>query len=218
MLPSVRLPPKIEHGGTNDEIMNPSTVAYLRVVESLNPFHSLSVGVPVLRFVEIMRTMDFKGTVYHATESSRTAMGLTREQPEVTEEAAVVYSDLSLYETLSLVRVQQLGGTLICVIGEVVSRGDVQMLYLLCGMYRNVRIQTLTVSHADEQRLVIATELLTRTRVVPPPYTFEMSNFFLTKLDELNSMHGQTRLELARAPHRDKTAAWAAMFLPENVR
>ena len=218
MLPSVRLPPKIEHGGTNDEIMNPSTVSYLREVDPMNPFHALSVTLPILRFVEVMRTMDFKGTVYHATESSRRAMRLVREQPEVTEEASIVYSDLSLYETLSLVKVQQLGGTLVCVIGEVVTRGDVQMLYLLCGMYRNVRIQTLTVSHADEQRLVVATELVTRALVGPPPYTFEMSNFFLTKLDELNSMHGQTRLELARAPYRDKTAAWAAMFLPENVR
>jgi hypothetical protein len=85
-------------------------------------------------------------------------------------------------------------------------------------MYRTVRIQTLTVSHADQERALVATELMLRVSSVPPPYDFEMSRYFLTKLDELNSMHGQTRLELARAPFRDKTAVWAATFLPENVR
>jgi len=199
-------------------MLNPSTLTYLRETTPENPFHSLSVPLPVLRFVEVMRSLDVKGAcVLHATDSSRIAMKLVRDVVEVETDATLVFSDLPLYETLQLSQRQRLGSTTIAVLGEVVSRTDVQLLYLMCGMYRSVRLQSLTVSHADAERLVIATDLLHRVEVSRPPYDFEMSRFFLTKLDELNSMHGQTRLELARAPHRDKTTAWAATFLPENI-
>jgi len=208
----------MNQGGTNEDMMNPSTVSYLREHTASNPFHALSVPLPVLRFVEIMNSIDLKtARIFHATDASRRAIALVRPHGEVTEDATLVFSDLPLYDTLQLTRHQRLGGTLVAVLGDVVSRGDVQLLYLLCGMYRNVRLQSLTVSHADPERLVIASDLTCRLTLPPPPYEFEMSKFFLTKLDELNSMHGQTRLELARTPYRDRTVAWRAMFLPENI-
>jgi hypothetical protein len=217
MLPAVRLP-LVVSGGTNEEILNPSTMMYLRETTPENPFHALTIPVPVLRFVEIMRSMDTRGArILHASDTSRRAMQLVREHDEVSGDATLVFSDASLYETLRLAQSQRLGSTLVVVVGELVKRSEVQLLYLMCGMYRTVRLQALTVSHADQERLVIATDLLHRAEMSEPPYEFEMSRFFLTKLDELNSMHGQVRLELARTPHRDKTAAWLAMFLPENV-
>jgi len=217
MLPAVRLPPTIVSGGSNEEILNPSTLAYLREVTPENPFQALPIPLPVLRFVEIIRALDTRGArVYHASDASRRAMRLVREQDEVAGDATLVFSDLPLYDTVRIARMQRSGSTLVAVVGELVSRSEAQLLHLLCGMYRTVRLQSLTVSHADPERLVIATELLSRPEFDAPPYEFDMSRFFLTKLDELNSMHGQTRLELARAPHRDKTAAWVAAFLPEN--
>ena len=217
MLPAVRLP-TITSGGTNNEILNPSTLAYLRETTPENPFQALPIPLPVLRFVEIIRALDTRGArVLHASDASRTAMRLIRPQDEVTGDATIVFSDLPFYNSVRVARTQRAGSTLVAVVGELVSRSEAQLLYLLCGMYRTVRLQSLTVSHADPERLVIATDLIHRPELDAPPYDFDMSRFFLTKLDELNSMHGQTRLELARAPYRDKTAAWVATFLPEDV-
>jgi len=216
MLPAVHLP-AIHSTGVNNEILNPSTLIYLRETKPENPFHLLSVPLPVLRFVEVMRTMDIKGArILHATESSRTAMKLVRDTEEVHSDATLVFSDMPLFETLQLAQQQRRGSTMVAVVGELVSRADVQLVYLMCGIYRSVRLHPLTVSHADAERLIIATDLMHRVEICAPPYEFDMSRFFLTKLDELNSMHGQTRLELARAPHRDKTTAWAATFLPDK--
>jgi hypothetical protein len=214
MLPSVLLPNVLVSGGVNDEMLNPSTISYLKELKTSNPFQTLAIPLEVLRFIEIMKPMDMKGErIFHATESSRIAMKFLKEQEEVTMDATILFSDLPLYETIGLVRVQRLGSTMVTILGEMTMKSDIQLLYLLCGMYKSVRIQSLTVSHSDSERVVIAKDLVHRITLKPPPYEMEMSRFFLTKLDELNSMHGQTRLEMARTPQKDKTTNWMTTFL-----
>ena len=215
MLPFVRLPDKIKEGGSNEEILNPSTIAYLREINGVvNPFRGLRVPLPTLRFLEIMKCIDVRGNrVFHASDASRLAIKLAqKEVEEVTEHATIVFSDLPLVETMSL-GVQRIGSTLVAVIGDIISRSDAQLLYLLCGMYRNVRMQPLTVSYADPERVVIATDLMHQIEMpLNPPFEFAMSRFFMTKVDEINSIHGQMRLELSRTP-RDKVTGWATNFM-----
>jgi hypothetical protein len=219
MLPFVRLPNKIEEGGDNGEILNPSTIAYLREISGNvnNPFRALRVPLPTLRFLEIMKCIDVRGNrVFHASNASRLAIKLAqKEVEEVTEDATIVFSDLPLVETLSL-GVHRLGSTLVAVIGDIISRSEVQLLYLVCGMYRSVRMQPLTVSYADPERVIIATDLMHQLEMpLNPPFDFAMSRFFMTKVDEINSIHGQMRLELSRTP-REKLAGWATNFL-DNI-
>lgn len=214
MLPSVRIPPLVPSAETSD-ILNPSTMIYLRQVTLTNPFALLPYPLPALRFVEAMRPMDLRGArILHATDASRDAMHLLRRnEADVLDDATVIFSDLPLVKTVQLSRKQRVGGTLVCVVGDLVARAHVQLIYLLCAAYKSVRVQALAVSHADPERLLICTNFVERTDVGEPPFCFEMSRYFLTKLEEINSMNGQVRLETARGFSRDKTTAWMASHL-----
>ena len=213
MLPATKMP-FIQSGGENNEILNPSTMIYLRQLTQFNPFNSLPYPLSVLRFIEIMRGIDLReAKIMHATESSRAALHLINMVDEVNADSTLIFSDLPFLESARLTRVQRVGGTLIAVIGDMVNRCDIQLLYLLCACYKTVRIQSLTVSHADPERMLICSDFVQAPEFVDPPFDFEMSLYFLSKLDEINSMNGQVRLELVRSTPRDKTVAWMTAHL-----
>ena len=208
MLPATKMP-FIQSGGENTEILNPSTMIYLRQLKQLNPFNSLRYPLSVLRFIEIIRGLDLRDAkIMHATDSSRTALHIINMVEEVSEDATLIFSDLQFLDTVRLTKFQRIGGTLIAVIGDMVNKSDIQLLYLLCACYKTVRILSVVVSHADSERMLICSDFIEAPEFVDPPFNFELSLYFLSKLDEINSMNGQARLELVRSTPRDKTVAW----------
>ena len=210
MLPAVQMPCLVSSCETG-EILNPSTMIYLRQLTNTNPFKALPHALPVLRFVEVFRNVSLTGTIMHATDSSRAAIRLIKGNgEEVSEDASIIFSDLPLEESVRLIRFQRKGGTLACIVGDLVTKAHVQLVYLLCSAYKTVRVIALTSSHTDAERLLLCTDYVHLPEIGEPPYEFTMSRYFLTKLDEINSMNGQVRLEMARGYPRDKTSAWMA--------
>ena len=112
--------------------------------------------------------------------------------------APLILSDASLYESLSTALVsQQHGGSMIIVVDDIVSLSSVQILYLLCACYKTVQLHT--VSGISHQLVQCAGYLgISRTIQSLPPYDMQMSSYFVTHLEEINSIYGQSRLEHTR--------------------
>jgi hypothetical protein len=93
---------------------------------------------------------------------------------------------------------QKLDGNLVLHVGDLFGECTVQLLYLISACYTSMYIYT-PMLHTGQTKFVVATKLCHHVELaLPPPYTFHPTQYFLTKLIEINTIIGQKRLEQTR--------------------
>ena len=137
-------------------------------------------------------------------------------QKEPHAEGNLLLSDFSLRETLLFCRRMAKGSAVLIVVPDQTRLSDVQLTYLFAACFATVQIMLPSMAHADSDRIMYCTDFLGN---VPkwldgaPPYNFEMTNYFVTKLDEINSIFGQARFDQVKAGSRDHCADWLKKFM-----
>ena len=175
--------------------LRPHTMNFFRLTEAIQVFNpqfergvGLGVGEEVLR--------------------SRNA--------EIGEEGDLLVSDLGLYETILRCRSLKKGGSLLLVIPNQTKLSEVQMSYLYASCFSMVQILLPSMSHTDADRVLYCADFLGNVPswiTIPPPYNFTMTSYFVTKLDEINSIFGQSRFDQLKCGARDRCAEWLRKFM-----
>jgi len=132
-------------------------------------------------------------------------------------EGDLLFSDTGLHETLMLCkRALKRGGSALIVVPDQTKLSDVQMTYLFAACFATVQIMLPSMSHADPNRVLYCTDFLDNVpswATLPPPYNFTMTSYFVTKMDEINSIFGQARFDQVRSGAKDRCADWMRKFM-----
>ena len=135
----------------------------------------------------------------------------------VSEEGDILVSDLGFHETLLACKARlKIGGSVLLVVPDQTRLSDVQLTYLFASCFTIVQIMLPSMSHADADRILYCRDFLGNIpswAQAAPPYNFIMTNYFITKLDEINSIFGQARFDQVRAGSKDKCADWVRKFM-----
>ncbi len=133
------------------------------------------------------------------------------------EEAELVTCE-SLFGVREAMAKQKKGGTLVVQVANSTSLSTVQLIYILCACYQ-VTVYT-PMLNFEFEKFLICRDFNPHPKIMellktPGPYQFEMSNYFLARLDEINSIFGQVQLDYHRnpTPHEQRWAEWQALWL-----
>jgi hypothetical protein len=136
---------------------------------------------------------------------------------EPRETGDLVVSDAGLHATLMACKTSlRRNGSLLVVVPDQTILSDVQLSYLFASCFSMVQIMLPSLSHADSNRVIYCTDFLENVPEWandPPPYHFNMTSYFVTKLDEINSIFGQARFDQARCGFKDRTGEWLRKFM-----
>lgn len=130
-------------------------------------------------------------------------------------------TELVTCEALSDIRaameIQKKGGTLVVQVADSTSLAAVQLIYILCACYQ-VTVYT-PMLNFEFEKFFICRDYNPHPKIMellktPGPYLFEMSNYFLARLDEINSIFGQVQLDFYRNPgsYEQRWADWQALW------
>lgn len=132
-------------------------------------------------------------------------------------EGDLLVSDLGFHETLLACKSRlKRGGSVLVVVPDQTKLSDVQLTYIFAACFTTVQIMLPSMSHADADRVLYCADYLGNVpvwTVDPPPYNFIMTSYFITKLDEINSIFGQARFDQVRAGAKDRCAEWVRKFM-----
>lgn len=100
------------------------------------------------------------------------------------------------------------------------SKSDLQLLHLLCATFESVYVYKPELLNVMFERYVVckgfrSTPYAVRLLSLPPPYTFPLSQYFLTRVEEINAIFGQQELETIHAETKDnsKCIEWVSKYL-----
>jgi hypothetical protein len=217
-IPTVQIPiPR--QGETKDVVpyLNVSLAHYTSIMPP-NPYQNLTLAHPYsMNFFRLLEAFH----VFEPPHGKMVGLGAGLDVvrylgKEGGHEGELLLSDASLRETLLFCRRLSKGSTVLIAVPDQTSLSDVQLTYLFAGCFATVQIMLPSMAHADADRIMYCTDFLGN---VPkwldgsPPYTFEMTNYFVTKLDEINSIFGQARFDQVKAGSRDHCAEWLKKFM-----
>jgi hypothetical protein len=201
-----------------DPYLNASLIHYTKDMP-LNPYLNLMKLHPYpmtfFRLMEAFQVIDPPGKEGVGLGIGATVLSL-RGLP-VSTEGDLLISDLGFHETLLACKARlKLGGSVLVVVPDQTKLSDVQLTYLFAACFTTVQIMLPSMSHADADRVLYCTDFLGNVpswAVYAPPYNFTMTSYFITKLDEINSIFGQARFDQVRAGSKDKCAEWVRKFM-----
>jgi hypothetical protein len=123
----------------------------------------------------------------------------------------------SLADVRDAMSAQKKGGTLVVQVANSTSLSSVQLIYMLCACYQ-VTVYT-PMLNFEFEKFLICRDYNPHPKIMemlksPGPYQFEMSNYFLARLDEINSIFGQVQLDFYRNPasYEQRWADWQALW------
>ena len=199
MLPAVCMPPEIIHCDSNEFCTSSSLCMYLAHLKS--PTRDTE---DARLFLEAVPMFDWRDArVLHTPSSSAAFIAANTPLAACDSDATHIFAASTLYDAVQLLDRQRLGGSLIATIGDTVMRSEVQLVYILCASYSAVRIYQRNAHDLGSRRLLVCTGYRRPLPALPPPpYKFEMSMLFLSRLDEINSMNGQARFDAVRLRYK----------------
>lgn len=214
-LPQIRHFEATKHNDKDvDPYINESLVSYIRKFENsqnepytkLPEMCNMKENIDFFKHIEVFKTFPFKPNMklhYFNTEDHvRKAANLM--YPTATEEVLegadlVVSGQVDFFSVVkSVAEKLKKGGNLIVPVKELFSLSSVQTLYLLCYCFTTVNVYA-PLLHTGQTKFIVATHLKKKfTFKNAPPFTMQMSQLFLVKLIEINTIIGQKRLEQIR--------------------
>jgi hypothetical protein len=132
--------------------------------------------------------------------------------------AAVVACEAAGSVAVALSKVNA-NGTLILDVGHLLTLASVQLAYMLCACFKQVHVHV-PFAAFEYDKFLICTGYDPHPKVLEllnsgaGPYTFDMSLYFVSKINEITSVCGQIQLENARAEpkHESKLNEWRAKY------
>ena len=223
VLPSVRLPlVRAVEGNAEEVIINESLLEYIDQLKcmknetycKLSSVCGIHEPIPFFKYLEVFQTFPFHRSPIRthffgeANGPSQKAFQRVRGAVKDVSEPDVAEADLVVAETLdhgtlfdyvrTVLHKQKKDSTLILHVPDLFGIGMVQILYIIAACYKTVSIYTPMV-HTGQTKFIVAANLQRNLDLKePPPYSFELTQFFLVKLIEINTMIGQKRLEQTR--------------------
>jgi len=216
-LPSVRTP-KIKAGQVEiDPFINESLVDYLKQLRlnptegytKLNQVCGRNEPTTFYKYVEVFQTFPFEVNSLHvmySTENESAAKALTFVRGDKDASTAnanqadlmVGTNEEGIYDFVrTALRSQKIGGNMVFQLSELFSLSTVHLLYLLSCCYTTVYVYA-PMLYSGQTKFIVALSLHQNLALAPPPYDVVLSQLFLTKLIEINTMIGQKRLEQLR--------------------
>ena len=231
-LPQIRHFEATKHNDKDvDPYINESLVSYISKFEcsahepyaKLPDMCNMKESIVFFKYIEVFKTFPFKPNMkihfFQTEDYARKAANLiyTSATEDVMERADLVVSgQVDFFSVVkSVVERMKKSGNLIVPVQELFSLSSVQTLYLLCYCFTTVTIYA-PVLHTGQTKYVVATHLKKNfTFKNAPPFTMQMSQLFLVKLIEINTIIGQKRLEQVRFNNccDYECAIWRSKFL-----
>jgi hypothetical protein len=110
-------------------------------------------------------------------------------------------------------------GTLVLDVGHLFSLASVQIAYMMCACFKQVHVHVPLAAFEHEKFLICTgydphPNVLELLQSGDGPYTFDMSLYFLGKINEINSVYGQIQLENARnePKNENKFNEWRSKY------
>ena len=102
------------------------------------------------------------------------------------------------------------GGTAVVLVQDLTCRAAVQLAYLMTALFGKVAVYTPSL-YAGDQKFLIGADY--KGGAEAAPREFAMSVYFLTRLEEINTVAGQAQLDYVRAEAKpDLCAEWWATY------
>jgi hypothetical protein len=144
--------------------------------------------------------------------TQRTPVGPFGEAAATPRSIDLLISDADFGETLAAAcKVQAVGGTLVVDVGRLSSPAHVRLAYVMAALYKSVSVYSPTLYSGDEKYLIgrdfKGGEM--------PASDFALSLYFLTRLEEINSVIGQAQMDHIRSESKyDQVCAdWCTTYL-----
>lgn len=117
---------------------------------------------------------------------------------------------LSEEEALGAMGGLRAGGTAVVLVRDLTCRAAVQLAYLMAALFGKVAVYTPSL-YAGDQKFLIGADY--KGGAEAAPREFAMSIYFLTRLEEINTVAGQAQLDYVRAEAKpDLCAEWWATY------
>ena len=215
VLPAMRMP-AIQRTAAGRPI-NDSLYDYLRKLPAqASQYETLAAKAETAAFylwVEVLQHCALPETALKvAGEVGRAAIARLRGRDAFVEAGA----DLLLSgeeEALRAMGGLRAGGTAVVLVQDLTSRAAVQLAYLMTALFGKVVVYTPTL-YAGDQKFLIGVDY--KGGAEAAPRDFAMSIFFLTRLEEINTVAGQAQLDYVRAEAKPDLYSewWATYFKP----
>ena len=126
-----------------------------------------------------------------------------------------VGADLLLSEEEEALRAMgglRAGGIAVVRVQDLSTRAAVQLAYLMTALYGKVAVYTPSL-YAGDQKFLVGGDYKGGAEAVPRD--FAMSIFFLSRLEEINTVAGQAQMDYLRADAKPELySEWCAAFMP----
>ena len=102
------------------------------------------------------------------------------------------------------------GGTAVVLVQDLTCRAAVQLAYLMAALFGKVAVYTPSL-YAGDQKFLIGADY--KGGAEAAPREFAMSIYFLTRLEEINTVVGQAQMDFMRADLKMETFSdWRATY------
>jgi hypothetical protein len=124
----------------------------------------------------------------------------------------LLISDADFAQTLAAAcKVQAVGGMLVVEVGRLSTPAHVRLAYVMAALYKSVSVYTPSL-YCGEEKYLIGRDFKGGEM---PASEFAMSLYFLTRLEEINSVIGQAQMDHIRSETKydQSSADWCTTYL-----
>ena len=218
-LPSVRMPKAVASAAECS--INASLSDYLAQLpkypsqyEKLSDLCECKEKAAFFKLIELFSVLPFPKEPFKllCLGTQRTPVGPFAEVDAAPRTVDLLISDADFGETLAAAcKVQAVGGMLVVEVGRLSTPAHVRLVYVMAALYKSVSVYTPTLYSGDEKYLIgrdfKGGEM--------PASEFTMSLYFLTRLEEINSVIGQAQMDHIRSETKydQASADWCTTYL-----